>query len=400
LGLPEEADEAGEWSEYGRRLHAIAERIAKNEIVLDGSQDSCMLDLQAMIAADREAAKPSAAGSHKTRWHVEAGIKWRSDGLGDEVQLCERRPGERLRGWFAGTADLVYVRTDNVLVIVDWKFGPREHVTGEPAAESCQGAFLALAFAELLGIKSSGPGVVVARFERRMVQGDRIEVDAHDITQGELDAFRLALVGLAERITQGVGAMPRISAACGHCRAKANCPAWKALREQLRTRAWDDIRLLDKPPQTPEEARFYHDAIEGLKREHDAAKERYTAFLALNPAGVPIGLGMREVGKRIEKQALNLSEAAVVRIRERFGDAAFGAPKPILGRIEAIEKAKIARRSAADWAKAKAALREELKTEGILLAPLVHTRAVVQRLEAGKWMEVRDKREDEEDGDD
>jgi len=398
LGLPEEADEAGEWAEYGRRRHAIAEEIARKQASAHAharpEENACELLLFDAIKADRDAAKVGYA------WHVEAGIKWRSDGLADEVQLCERRPGERLRGWFSGTADLVYVRHDNVLVVVDWKFGPREHVTGEPAEHSCQGWFLALAFCELLGIKSSGPGVVVARFERRMVREDRIKTDGHDITQGELDAFRVALVGLGERITQGVGALPRISKACNHCKAKAECPAWAVLREELRTRAWDDIRLLDKPPSNDEEARFYRDAIQGLERERDQAKERYAAYLALNPAGVPIGLGMREVGKRIETQTLNITEAATARIRERFGDAAFGAPKPTLGRIEAAVKAWGGKgKSKSDWLKTKATLREELKAEGILLAPSVHTRVVEQRLVASKWVDVRSERVEEDEDD-
>jgi hypothetical protein len=46
---------------------------------------------------------------------AEVGIKWRPGALEDEAALCERRPGERLQGWFSGTVDLAYVRHDGVL---------------------------------------------------------------------------------------------------------------------------------------------------------------------------------------------------------------------------------------------------------------------------------------------
>jgi hypothetical protein len=397
LGLPE-TSETNEWAEMGRACHFAAETIARGQEPSDPRLRAVPDKIYAHLVS---AMTPDMRENPKNGFHIEQGIKWRPGVLEDEAEFCERQPGERLRGWFAGTTDLAYVRRDNLLVIPDWKFGPREHVNGEPAKESCQGFFLALAFATKLGIRGSGPGVVVARFERRMVSESGIEVDAYDITQGELDAFAEQLRGLAKRIETAEGAVPRISAACGKCKARRACPGWDEMRDELRARITEDVTLLDRAPETPEEARFYHDAIGEMKREHDAAKERYNAFLALNKEGVPIGLGMREVGKRIERQNLVVSDTSIACIRERWGDAAFGAAKPALGRIEAAEKAKKKQWSKTDWGKRKLEIREGLRMDGILLAPSVYTQAVTQRLVASKWVDVKpEKRDDEEETED
>jgi hypothetical protein len=103
---------------------------------------------------------------------------------------------------------------------------------------------------------------------------------------------------------------------------------------------------------------------------------------------------LREVGKRIERQNLVVTEAALERIRSEYGEAAF-ASRPSLGRIEAAEKAWRGIKSAADWRLGKVALRERMRADGLLLAPTVSTRVVTQRLAVGKWVDVRNV-EDEE----
>jgi hypothetical protein len=51
--------------------------------------------------------------------------------------------------------------------------------------------------------------------------------------------------------------------------------------------------------------------------------------------------------------------------------------------------------------KRKVALREDLRADGILLAPSVYTRVLQQRLVASKWVDVRPgKRDDEEETED
>lgn len=389
LGLPE-VRETNEYAEEGRELHWWAEQTARGYLHEHPSPPekyvARLRHVREALAADFGSAK-WARPDHKVL--IEQGIKWRPGVLEDEVALCERQPGERLRGWFSGTADLVYVRTDGLLVVADWKFGPREAITGEPAKDSCQGFFLATAFAALLGIRGSSSGVVVARFERRMVSDDGIEVDAVDITQGELDDFAEQLRGLAQRIEAAEGATPRISAACGKCKAKSACPAWSALELALYAEALENaVDLINGPPRDAEHAREYRDGIAALERAKEDLEERYRAFLVQNPDGVPLGLGMREVARKVERPNLVLTDAAQAKIREKWGEAAFVA-RPSIGRIRAAEKVKLSRPSKADWDKRKAALAEEMREMGLLLTPSVSTRLVVQQMKKDKWVDCR-----------
>lgn len=406
LGLPE-VRETNEWAEFGHKNHRYSERLVGNGNVLghwdtivqgvDDATKALLENVYTLLHIDLGDAKAF-------RWpdgftvalRAEIGIKWRPGLLADEAQQCKRAPGERLRGWFAGTADLVYVRHDGVLLVADWKFGAQERVYGEPAKDSCQGFFLATAFAALLGIQGSSAGVVVARFERRMVSEDGIEVDGYDITQGDLDGFAEQLRGLAKRIETGVGAQPRISAACGKCKAKAGCPAWEAFDLQIQAQALENALVLDNPPETREQARTYRDAIATLKRRLSDAEEQYKAYLVLNKDGVSIGLGMREVGRKVERPNLVSTQAAQDAIRAKWGDAAFVA-KPSIGCIEAVEKAKMTTKSAADWEKKKASIRDDMGAMGLLLAPSISIRATIQRLEKEKWVDVRSADEEDKD---
>jgi len=405
LGLREDVDEAGEWAEYGRRAHRIAEFLARGQLTMAiqeqdvfGAQVLAWAEVQDVLHCDREARK---AGSG---WHVEAGIKWRSDGLADEVALCERKPGERLRGWFAGTADLVYVRRDNVLVVVDWKFGPREHVTGEPAEDSCQGWFLALAFAELLGITASGPSVVVARFERRMVREDRIEVDAHDITQGELVAFAKALVGLAERITSAVGATPRLSAACGHCKAKAHCPSWEALEARVIGEMVDvhsgHVEALRGPPQNAADTRFLHYAIEqGEHLVEEWRRLRDAYVLTIAPVRLGLGLELRAIPQTRRSvvttpEAMDLVEAVAGKdaIKVERSATCASIEQALAPKAKAEAEAETAHfTSASDRKKARAAIVARRIDEGF--ARLIEGGAV---RESGRTHVVREVRASEE----
>lgn len=313
LGLPE-TTETNEWAELGKRMHAMAEAVARGAEWIDrmSPEDVAIWRaLQDMIGQDAASAK-WLTPAHKLL--IEQGIKWRPGLLDDEAEFCERAPGERLRGWFAGTADLVYVRADGLLVVVDWKFGPRERINGEPAKESCQGFFLALAFAQKLGIRGSGAGVVVARFERRMVSEDGIEVDAYDITQGELDAFAEQLRGLAKRIETAEGAMPRISAACGKCKAKDACPAWSAMGVELLARISPSTLWLNNSalsvPKSEADVRLLHFASITADDASIEWKRLRDAYVLTHPEGVPIGLGLtlKAVPSK-DREALDTPEA-------------------------------------------------------------------------------------------
>lgn len=293
LGLPEEADEPEEWAEKGRRLHALAENICRRHgqslpLVETEREREIAETLAAAVQTDvneRRASSP---------WLVEQGIKWRPDGYGEEVERCERRPGERIPGWFSGTADLVYIHQDGRLIIPDWKFGPREKWIGEPAEESCQGHFLALAFARLLEVSASSANVVVARFERRIVSERGIEVDAFDVTQGELNAFADWLRGLQKRILEGVGIVPEVSHFCGRCKAKPSCPAWAFLRHEVSERmaGYAGSVLAQGPPQSAEECGALHHAIVAGKGILERWETERGAYLMMHPEGAPIGPGL------------------------------------------------------------------------------------------------------------
>lgn len=408
-GLPESEESAGEWAETGRRCHRIPELIVDGyvprAIVESAALKYAWSDVQDAIRADRDAAKcidwPDGV---RVTVRAELGIKWRPGALEDEALQCKRAPGERLQGWFSGTADVVHVRHDGVLVVADWKFGPRAKYIDAKAKNHAQGWFLALAFSTLLEITGSSDEVVVARFEARYVGVDGIEVDGHDITWGEICEWRDVLAGIAKRIETQENALPRITAACERCKAKAACPAQVALEVELLARASKDALALDEPPQTAEEARQYSIAIDKLKSMLDTAKEQYGAYLVLNKEGVSVGLGMRKIARVVSKPVLSPSDVCTARIRDRFGEAAF-ASKPSLGRIEAAVRARpslaftdlsdVPIKSAADWDKRKTTLREALRAEGILLTPITHTRIVVQRMAAGKWVDVKSDNDEE-----
>jgi hypothetical protein len=391
LGLPE-VSETNEWAEKGRRLHAAVEAIAKAPDCdlgpIDALPDSMFVEVNSLLIRDKVLAKPGT-------WRVEQGIKWRPGVLEDEAEFCERRPGERALGWFAGTADLAYVRVDGLLVVADWKFGPREHVTGEPANESCQGFFLALAFATKLSIRGSGPGVVVARFERRVVSESGIEVDAVDITQGELDAFAEQLRGLAKRIETAEGAVPRISAACGKCKARAACPGW----DQFTGLVVDDIvsqtgerasRALFRAPESPEDVRTLHYAIGAAESYSAEWKRLRDAYVLTHPEGVGIGLGLKlKAIPSKDREALDTPEA--LDVIERIAG-----PKAIeVQRKSGIGRIKAALRDGAGEGISSKSDRDKTKkaAEENGFAELTRMGAVIDK---GKKLAVRVVRSDEE----
>jgi PD-(D/E)XK nuclease superfamily len=403
LGLPEDR-ETNEYAERGQRLHTFAAKLAVSlrgsvalnnwELCVAGApnEDRDILEnVYASLSID-------ASGANMSYWFVEQGIRYRP-GYPDVAEFVERDPGQRFEGWFSGTADLVYVRADGVLVVADWKFGRADQV--EPAEENCQLLFLALAFATALGITGSSDGVIVAHIELRFVDEDGVRVDGRDVTWGEMCAFADELGALAERID--AGAAPKISHACGKCPSKAHCPAWEQLELALYGEALQSATdMLLGPPRDAKRAQEYRNGIEALRRAREGLEERYRAFLVQNPDGVPLGLGMREVARKVERQNLITTEAAQATIRTKYGDGAFAA-KPSLGRIRAVEKAKLTRPSKSDWSKRKEALDEELLEAGLLLPPSVHTRMVVQQIKKDKhgkdaWVDYRV--DDDEEGED
>jgi hypothetical protein len=394
LGLSEAEEASSEWAEQGRRLHAAAEVISKGDECADplsfllpdevASGIKMLEAIHVLVKADFGAAKYG-----KNTWHTEQGIKWRPGVLEDEAALCERQPGERLRGWFSGTVDLAYVRHDDVLLVADWKFGPRELVNGEPAKDSCQGFFLALAFCQALGITGSSDAVVVARFERRMVSEDGIEVDGHDITWGELCAWRDVLEGLAKRITSAVDAAPKLSAACGHCKAKEGCPSWLALETSILAEiSTANIESLCQPPRNDDDARALYHAIDAGKRLVATWDKWQDAYVLTHEEGVVVGLGLKiKAIPTKDREVIDTPEGldAIGRI---VPGSIIVQRKATLGSIKAAARdgAGSGITSASDRAKTKDAKEKDA------FALLIEAGAVIDK---GKKLTVREVRSDE-----
>lgn len=316
LGLPRE-DTAGADAERGRVLHGGSEALARTEAYLPQTAavkavalshgtwrdvdevERVLTHVAFTLEGDRAVVMKRDAGGV---WYVEQGVQWRPGDMGDEARLVERAPGEEVPGWFSGTADLAYVRADGVLVVADWKFGPRQRWTAERAENHWQGWSLALYLCTALGISAARAGDVVARFEARYVDDEGVWTDGVDITQGELDGHAVALGmsrpdakaglplgGLAYRIESGEG--PRIGPACGSCKAKASCPAYAAIgHEAAAALVPSSTSDLWRPPRTEDDARLLHYRIGAVETWLGRAKEYRRSFV-LTHDPIPLGNG-------------------------------------------------------------------------------------------------------------
>lgn len=327
LGLPRE-DTAGADAERGRALHAGAEGLARGGMLSAFSPYKAILHhVGEALRVDWETTKEDAAGSRAAYWHVEAGVQWRPGDMGDEARLVDRAPGDEVPGWFSGTADLAYVRTDGVLVVADWKFGPRQRWTAERAENHWQGWSLALYLCTALGISAARAGDVVARFEARYVDEEGVWTDGVDITQGELDGHAVALGmsrpdakaglplgGLAYRIESGDG--PRIGPACGSCRAKASCPAYAAIgQEAAAALVPSSTSDLWQPPRSEDDTRLLHYRIGAVETWLGRAKEYRRAFV-LTHEPIQLGNGQELVAIGRAKRALLRTPEALAVIEE------------------------------------------------------------------------------------
>ena len=388
LGLPEERT-TNEYAERGQRGHTGAAHIYMGHgVPFDSDESLCaaLLHIVAYYEVDRDACIDD-AGPRGKQWFVEQGIRYRP-GIPDVAEFVEREPGQRFEGWFSGTADLVYVRHDGVLVVADWKFGRKDQV--EPAEENCQLLFLALAFATALGITGSSAGVVVARIELRFVDEDGVHVDAEDVTWGELCAFADELGALAERIDEG--ARPKINKGCKSCPSKAHCPA----QDQLVGQVADDIvamrgqrsaRALFEAPKTPEDVRYLHFAIEAAEALLPEWKRLRDAYV-LTHAPVEIGLGysLKAIPNK-DREVVDSPEA--LDVIERLVPGAV-----VVERKANITTIKKAARDAAGRDKHSSADRKVTKdvAEKEAFAALIEAGAVIDK---GKKLVVRVVRSDE-----
>jgi hypothetical protein len=373
LGLPEAEEAPGEWAEYGKRMHGIAETVARNIafVATTESEAQVLRYLQEAIALDRCAVRmvPGSPASSDP-WLVEQGLQWRPGFPNDEARLVTRAPGERERGWFSGTVDLAYVRADGVLVVVDWKFGERTRWIGERAKDHAQLWTLALALATALGIRGSSENVIVARVEARHVNEDGIEVDGHDLTQGMLDAWADTLRKLARRIDVATDAAPKLSAACGRCRAKEACPAWQALEVSVFAEvSGNNMEALIRPPVNSSDVRALYHATEAAKSAVENWAQWIEAWCLVRPEGIEIGLGLKLCASEVGEDRVITTPEAMDAIERELGpgvvvsetkrkttlkaiDASVG-KRPAIADIKSSHDRKVARERAIESVRAR-----------------------------------------------
>lgn len=409
LGLPRE-DTTSPDAERGRLLHAGAEALARrdnlewcNDLLRGRLNDGTfpfgsaereafaftMAHVEETLAADREAAiGPGKLGL----WLVEQGVEWRS-GFPDEARLVDRGPGDEVPGWYSGTADLVYVRADGVLVVADWKFGPRSRYTAERAEEHWQGWTLALGFATALGISAARPSDVVARFEARYVDEHGAWVDGYDITGAELEAHAGTLTELEARIRASEG--PRVGPACGDCKAKAACPAWGALVETAIERVGVALppSLLWDVPATPEEAAMAWQALKALEGAVPVVRRNIEAVVrAGGPVDLGMGLELHAKATDGKERALDTPEALAVAAQILGVEpGAFTRPTTSKGAMVKAWARKTGKKTSGADAKAMA---KHLREAGVLVVGAPGVKLDVRRRDGAK-----DDSEDEEEVD-
>lgn len=348
LGLPESEAPAGEWAEMGRRLHWGAELLAQGQGMIDtlarvlpepngNGHEAIMKTLEHVeqaVVRDIEAAQLENTSKRlrDAAWLVEQGVAWRQtfalDGFGFptvprfEAKLIDREPGERLRGWFSGTADLAYMRADGVLLVADWKFGPSAQRLDEDAEDHAQLWTLALGLTTALGMAASTPDIVIARVEARYVSESGIVVDGYDLTGAQLQAWGETLATLAARIDSAANAKPKLSQACGRCKAKASCPTWEAFSLEIMSQMSDAAEALTRPPESPFDVSVLYHARKAAEHATGQWKEWEKAWLLLHPEGVPVGLGLDLRAKQRASRAVVKTPESMALIRSVAGDAA------------------------------------------------------------------------------
>lgn len=308
LELPRR-ETTSEAAEMGRHFHSIAEEIAAfrgERLPMLGANKAIVEHIAKVVRADALAMKQGSDGV----WFVEQGIRYRRSFPLDEAELCERTPGQEERGWFSGTADLVYVRADGVLVVVDWKFGHLTERLGDPAEEHWQLWMLALALATYFGIVEREGSRIVARVELRHVDEEGCRVDGADVTAGELAAFAASLAEIEARIEAGEG--PHIGQACGRCSARHACDAYQGMTSkaiEAITGAAPSSPLFGLPT-TPEEAVALWRMVEAIAGALPLARANVETFArAHGPLPLGMGLELRAKATKGRDDALDTPEA-------------------------------------------------------------------------------------------
>ena len=200
-------DEGPEDPYSGTTSHEHLAHAALGQDAPDWAAAAC-LDLPAMAVAGVEAKCAMDVLSGEGQWLQGGQRDYRR---GRETELC-------------GTADLWWVEPEPepVLVVADWKTGPRAEYT-ESVQRNGQLSALALAIGAALG--HDGPVRLELRFSAPDIE--TCEVDAHETSMTELRAEWMPRLRTAYDAL-GHNPQPTPGVHCGHCPAKLICPETRA----------------------------------------------------------------------------------------------------------------------------------------------------------------------------
>ena len=313
-GVPDEPSPDAEW---GRLVHIGAEHLANDQSLDDaidlayigiGSQAGTPLiprrgalqrtleHVRARLVEDWESAIDATLAPKPERgdWHVEPGYAYHLR-TGAVRGPFTREPGASGEAWeVCGSADLVFRRVDQKLVVADWKpdMGKTARV-GSTAADHHQLYFLALCASRVHGAPA---GVCV---ELRYYSEEGVRIDGATLDEADLALFEADLLALARRLAEYPAPVPGWHCEGMHCRARATCPATTALAE----RAVNAVRplpaeLLRRVAETPEEAAQQYEALRVLRGVEGVLEEHVKAH-ALARGSIPVAPGIELVARTV-----------------------------------------------------------------------------------------------------
>jgi len=373
----ERRDSAGDEAAFGNKLHGHFAALALGGSVegeierWHGPPEGAWETLEHV---DEALTKDGMSLQYGTSMHVERGVSY--DPATGRAEFADRKPGEELRGRFAGSADLVYLRTDHVLVVVDWKTGAQQ-ARLEDVDTHWQLWTLGLAFARAL--RHAGP----LRLELRHVSAEGIRVDGVDVAPDELLEHEVRLGALARRLDSYERPHPGAWCRERYCPCVASCRAQLELVRAVKEDIAEELppEVLTETPLDDDGFRMLDTLIDAVESWLIKAKERRKAYLLTRPQGVEILPGIVRRVKAVTREEAIESDAAAELIRSVFlaaageaGDLALEAVKRAVGiRITkgAVEKAAghvadkltVAIASSSDRRKARTAAKHELLEE-------------------------------------
>lgn len=246
---------------YGNAFHVLAERALGGTTLLEGEA----LDALARACAAEHALTEAESDNLRAaalrlleaiqQDHVQGPLHVETAAAFDPLTGTRRLMVGNERGEpheLYGRADLVFLRTDGVLVVRDWKTGERAREAAP--RDTPQLRALALLFSE--------PGVPV-RVELAFLGEDGIEIRGDDLTAEDLRDVEGELVELAAHLEAPPEPRPGPWCERLHCPMRATCPATLAALASV------DAEItrypLTGPVQGPEHAAFLRHRLAALQ---------------------------------------------------------------------------------------------------------------------------------------